>query len=239
MTEPQAKRSLLKVALAGLGTIFLGAVGSGLWDLFLGSIVRWMFEMLATALGKLSATYLDNLHSDIGKGLRDETSFLPFMAFVVAIILFNLVGLIALLRARRSGGTSAEGTPPRYARAIAFLVFGKGWWITAAVVIINVVLYSHELFSVRYRYSAVVWVERSVEILRPHIAEPKFHELRAAYRSINGAESFYSLWKELTSIAREAGAKVPEFKPIGGQANRSAAADGLRSRLARLGKMSS
>ncbi|MEM9554504.1 MAG: hypothetical protein AAGC60_09605 [Acidobacteriota bacterium] len=219
MSNKEPKNALYKLALAGLTAIFLGAVGSGIWDLLLADIVTWLFGALGTAVGKVFGTYFDFLYARVGRGLWGELSLLPFLLLTFGILAANVGGFIYfifLTRFRRKMRTGMAKSPVTTMSILAFFSHGFGFWIIISVVIFNTLIYSHDILRTVYRIKAVVWVERSIEILRPHVDHSKFLELRAAYRSIDSAESFYRLHRDLEYVSSEVDVKLPEFEPIGG-----------------------
>ncbi len=85
-------RTWLRAIVALVGTVFLGAVGSGLWDLFLRNLFLTTFTRIASGIGKLSSSYLDGLHDHIGQAQQTELMALPFG------LLITFVGLTKCLR---------------------------------------------------------------------------------------------------------------------------------------------
>ena len=65
-----------------------------------------------------------------------------------------------------------------------------------------------------YQYRAILYIERSIEILSPAIPNEKYLELRAMYRSIDNKEKFIELDNKLQKLATELKIKLPEFKVV-------------------------
>lgn len=79
---------------AALIAIFLGAVGSGVWELFLGDIVRHIFSWAINVIVSLSDTYLDYLHERIGYATKVSIiGLFPYYLVMAGIIVFPWVYL--------------------------------------------------------------------------------------------------------------------------------------------------
>ena len=77
-----------KPLLTALGTIFLGAIGSGLWDAFLRDFISLLAFALLKLIGSVYSGYLDGLHANIAKGCVDRFSALPYVLIVTFICIF-------------------------------------------------------------------------------------------------------------------------------------------------------
>jgi hypothetical protein len=65
-----------------------------------------------------------------------------------------------------------------------------------------------------YTRQAIVFVDRSIEILAPTIPPDKVLQLRARYRAVENAQMFYDLHDKLTTIAKEKNITLPQFSVI-------------------------
>jgi hypothetical protein len=65
-----------------------------------------------------------------------------------------------------------------------------------------------------YTRQAIVFVDRSIEILAPTIPPDKFLQLRARYRAVDNAQKAYDLHDELTTITKEKNITLPQFSVI-------------------------
>ena len=214
MVGTEAKRSILKIGVGIVAALFLGALGSGLWERLLGPLADWGLRKLLAGSGQLSTAYLNYLYSDVGRGLDEQLSLLPFIALTVFAVISNLGLILLLIAYGRITSNSvaflqAVPAPGRFLRSRRFR------WMFIALGIINIVLYSDLLFVTAYHYKTVVWLERSIEIVRPRIMESRYLELRAMYRSVNDAKGFFILWRDLNTISVQQHVKLPEFKPLG------------------------
>lgn len=79
-----------------LATIFLGAIGSGLWDFFLSDLFSSAGKYLISFYGSLSDNYFNQLYKNLGNG-----SSYPYLAAIHSFVL-SLYILIPFVASRTS-----------------------------------------------------------------------------------------------------------------------------------------
>ena len=229
MDQVQTRARFAKVLFGLVGVVFLGAVGSGLWDRALSPAADWASRAVVGALGEAATRYVNHLYSRIGYAQHSEyESNLLYTAFIVVVVvscLFFLPYFVWVQRRLRRMAPAPNLPVPksldRFIRTRAALA------VVLLMAAFNVVAYSELLLSSKYTSRTVVWIERSLEIVRPQIADTTFWSLRAQYRSTTDREAFRTLWIRLTAIAALHKIVLPSFTPIGidGNSGRKAAGD--------------
>lgn len=221
-----SKRRWLKIAGGIFGTIFLGAIGSGLWE-HMRDPVNLLFSSAALMVDRVTGTYLDTLHSSIGNARQNEILLEVGVAFAVVMVFLNILGVFYLLRLRKrlkeSDDDSADSkeASPRAGKKIleitGNLMTGKPFFMLLLPAVFNVLAYSNGLFADGYRLGAITWIERSIEIVHPHISDSEFLLLRAQYRAIHNAKSFYELQASIIHYAVQFQVNLPQFKALGNE----------------------
>jgi hypothetical protein len=209
MSGADRKRSIIKIVGLGVLTIFLGAIGSGLWERFLAPMGDWGFRQIITGSGRLSGAYLDHLYSEVGSGFHEHASNHLLLGATIGIVLFNVAGILFFLAVRKLRRSGELPNLPD--------VLGNRALVWAAVLMatINACTYGETVFSDGIRQEAVVWVERSLEIVRPGVPDATFLELRARYRGVRDYATFIELWREINRIADANKILIPKLKPLG------------------------
>src|SRR5688572_7256979 len=98
-----SRRSLSRLTAYALGTVFLGAIGSGLWERVFSPLFGSVSRSLLGALVSVSRTYRESLYRGIGEGASDIYAELPFNAVLIGLVLlpFVLYELTHVLEALR------------------------------------------------------------------------------------------------------------------------------------------
>lgn len=206
-----AARAVIGVA----GTILLGAIGSGLWERLFSPVLDNLLGLVAGGSGRFASWYVDHLHARIGRGLNAEASAFPSIALIGTFILFSAGGLVFAWRYRAWLGrpeTQVDLPLP----ALPF--DGRSRFTVPTMVtlsLLNLLMYSDLLVTEMYQHRSVLWVERSLEIVRPSVGEARFLELRGHYRAVEDAEAFFVLWRAIRQAAEQRGIVLPKFTPIG------------------------
>lgn len=214
MSDEKSKAKWYRSPIGIIGTIFLGAIGSGLWDVFLKNVLISTYVMTSTAIGSVFSGYLDSIHEDIGKANANEVSVMLFLLLMLTIVFLNILGArFIFLSYKRIKSDQPQKrfffpSPKNMRRMVVAVVSMSAF---------NVIAYSHHAFETLYRLRAITWTERSIEIIRPSISDQDFLKIRAMYRSVDSADDFYALINTLRTHASNADIELPEFSAIGEQ----------------------
>lgn len=219
---------IIRIAWSIAGLILVGALGSGLWDLFLKDAFLELGNLTLTFIVSLWGGYVDVLHRSIGK-LHHDLLIVPLFAlFIVAGLLipwamiWKLLSMISQLRERiflrlREESNSqfsltekdiplTEEVQHLRTRTILFLVpFSVSITLLVAIM----------AWQLTYTRSASTWAEQSIEILAPYVTQQEHLKLRSDLRRVDNAEKFYFLHGTLRATANRNAVPLPSFMPIG------------------------
>ncbi len=206
-------KSIKNILLA----IFLGAVGSGLWSLAGESVLNWCVETFISIAQSANDGYFDYLHKDIGKAFHEESG--EFLRTIYNCFLFIVIIALPFITYKlRKKALSFEGTngPKQKIDLSKRISLLKK---TTKMLFVFTIFYSviacpflfSSIIAENYNNTAIVFVERSIEILSPRLKNEEIIQLRADYRSISDAISFYQLFDRLNSIAESEEIILPKF----------------------------
>ena len=207
-------------ALGVIITIFLGAIGSGLWEVFLGDFFQYLLNTILRLLASIFHGYLDVLHSRIGHGPVGRTSGILFfsMMTIFLVLLFSyLIRSYLLIKKYETKCFSEEeskklndipSTDKVKSLKTKYLTIIFLFAIPIAGLFFTII--AREF----YTYKAATFIERSIEIVSPHCSNKKILELRASYRSIDMANKYYELENELYELANKNNISLPAFISI-------------------------
>ncbi len=211
-----------KAVLVGLGTIFLGALGSGLWDVFLRDFLNLLAFSLLKVIGSVYSGYLDSLHADIADGCVDRFSTLPHMIIVVFVCMFPWMAIWQLRRKARSYEAKyATPTQPHDTKTADEKVADTKKTVLKFTIIMSIfavfITITYLVYAARVEYASrgAVYLDRSIDIIAPHIPATDVLRFRAAFRSIKTTVDFHKLDSELKEIAEKAKVELPKFRSLG------------------------
>jgi hypothetical protein len=217
------RNRFLKGLLAVVATIFLGAIGSGLWDVLLGPAFHKLSSLSLGIMFSLFHGYADHVYSHVSRDPMALLSLFPYMALVVGGGIFFPWGAIVFMlrtitRAKKrilphdeeeDVGLTPVEMLKRLDKARKLVFTGL-----LPLALISSLLYAEELIDTIHATDAYIFVDRSLEILAPHIDESQRLQLRAQLRSIESASDFYALEDSIRSIASTNHLKLPNFKSV-------------------------
>ncbi len=212
----------VKVLTGALVAVFLGAVGSGLWNLLLEPLVGWLSRASLLLTSSLFHGYVNVLYRSVSRNPSDQLTILPFVAIVTVIIAFPWLALVLLAREltrieQELESTEQEGVDEPTTGAGLQDISGvrrRLMLLGVLIALLTTVLYSETLFQTFHSRRAAMFIERAVEIVSPYIDERERLELRAEFRGIESAADFYRLEDRLRSIAARHSIELPHFKSI-------------------------
>lgn len=212
---------VVRVVGAILGTLILGALGSGLWELLVRDVIVGLGNITLSLISSVWGGYVDLLHRDIGK-LRSDLLVAPiFIVFMLVLIAGPLFYVLLFLRrnsrlikdASEDGDDHQPMTREQFLermKAIRRTIFRQMFPMTIVIAF----LYSVLFWQIAYTRNAGVWAERSIEILLPHVSTQEHDKLRSDLRAVEGAQQFYSLEGRLRELAKTASITLPPFTVI-------------------------
>lgn len=191
-------RKLITLAGSVVAAVFLGALGSGLWEKLLAPFLSWSASETVALVSRVSTDYENSIYQTAARDTTDLYS--KKIAFLILLI-FGLVLVVqatARIVARRSPNTFLHGFVDGF-------VDGNG-------LVIGLTLLTITFFSMAKIDAAARIKERSLrsmEILRPDVGESEYFRLRAHYYSINGRPDFQRFSQESLLHSRRLGVKIP------------------------------
>lgn len=230
------KNKYTRIFFGIVATIFLGAIGSGVWEKFLSPVSSSTTTFIASLFSSLSDSYANSLYENVGKGSTGVIGILVLNPYTFIQLLLMTTPLIALisetvlfikisklhtkrnydennindngnkeLKDYNSKNTLEKIPEKKINRLRCFLLIsypiclGLFLWILSN--------------SVRdaYSYDAVIYVERSIEIVSPKISDQELKELKSLYRQIDNRDKFTELNSLLVEISKKNNLNLPKI----------------------------
>lgn len=214
--------------------IFLGSLGSGLWELFLKDLLFNFGNIFVIILSNLFSGYIDSLYENVGaRGngivVLPASLALVLMCFTPAILFIvaktQIDKLIDLYKKLPTDSrvenekllTEKVNESHRLFRnkdaAVKNLRRIKFFFLISSV--LTGLIYMNTSITIFSEYKAHSVVERRLEILRPYIEEENFYQLRSDFRLINNVGTLQRIIDKTETIAVNNNLKMPEFSLYG------------------------
>lgn len=227
LKDKEMKNSKLKWILAIVGTVILGAIGSGLWTLLFDPISRWVGRALfAIATLGLNALRTD-VYASVAKGLHEQASLLMVAYFLLLVFGFFGFYMGTLLGRKIATRDTAKvisqmerDNPDTDDREKRIIVALEARYIAALrklnkslmfLFIVVAVFCSFQLFTLNYANSAVTHFKQCLAICEPYVSEVESKHFRSRFAQIESREHYESLLRDICKVVVANGAKCPEF----------------------------
>lgn len=172
-------KKILKILLALLGTIFIGAIGSGVWEKLLSPLFSYSLGGITYLLSKTSEVYEDSIYENASTISYEGQSGVMFL-FVIMLLGFACIF---------SSTKSLEHNPFAKTANLMLSTYIKGWSglvLGATILVFSIFMLSKQssVFKVR-QYSV-----KSMHIVRPYIGEDSYYKLYSDYLLIKNKDDF-------------------------------------------------
>ena len=198
----------LRIFAGIIGTIFLGAIGSGLWERVISAFIDKMVTLSINVINFFFITYKDSLYKEASNGFHE---FYSLQIWILALLLLPIL-YVRVLQIHPANKSRNEQK-----KTISFKIFinsKKGYLSIYAVTLVMIVIIIFSTFRYRYINDTVTYSLTSLEIIAPYISKKESLLLRSQYFSITNTKDFMIFNEKVQSIAKENKLNLHTFKPL-------------------------
>ncbi|HCE2442246.1 TPA: hypothetical protein NJ023_004758 [Vibrio parahaemolyticus] len=188
---------LIKIIVGFLGTILVGAIGSGVWERFLGPAFDYVMSSINGVLFFISSSYEDSIYNSAST-FTDVARLNGWFLLLFSVLCVVWANAIANSDSKKISFSALNQTFDLYFRSkgsmvIALFLFGLCFF----------------LFS---RENSVLKVKKysidSMEIVRPYIDHQEYLKLRSEFLLVDSKDTFQEFSNKLSTAAEKAGVKL-------------------------------
>jgi hypothetical protein len=211
-----------QIVLGLLGTILLGAVGSGFWELGLKPTFQWLGRMLLTAVTLGSNTVRDDIYKEAAKGLH-ETSSLQLYSLVILSLFFMCsygLGIASGGRSSRKFRKDLDELDDQAKLTVLEkkLASLKHQIYTAQLLVFGIILLftTSQLINylkVNQANAACTFFAQSMAICRPYLNDQQAKIFESRFASMDSRADFVAIVADLGRLAASNQRKLPDFTP--------------------------
>jgi hypothetical protein len=222
------KSTIGKWTLGIAGTILLGALGSGLWDVALKSIFTSIGRGVLTGISFGYGSIRDSCYLEIAKGHTDRASLwlVTFSLFPMLLALGYYIGrsltrsrapieteeakermrVDPVFREKRLGELGAELETLKRKLVVSQTIF-------LLFVVFQLSLFMFRSITLSYISSAITHYEQSYTICLPFLSETDRFAIRSQYAQIHTKEDYVKVLRLLHDAAGSHNVSLPKFTP--------------------------
>lgn len=197
----------IKITLGILGTIFLGAIGSGLWERFLSGFVDSLVGLSIELVSSIFKSYKDGIYETASLGFH-ETHSLQLLLFVNILL---PIAYIRLLQ-RHPENRKEEG---EIDKKIGSFIKGRYGYTLIKILTLSVMISCLIIASkLSYTNRVVTYSTRSLDIVKPYIPESEYDTLVSYYYQVRNADDYSHFNEKIKKIAKDNSLRLPENAPL-------------------------
>jgi len=189
-----------------VGTVILGAIGSGLWDSLFKPVLPWVAKTIfnIATLGLKQAQ--DGLYSEIAKGTYERAAldiFNLIMATIFFVAIVSVARGISTLRGAKNDANALKGLQPIIKRklriaSVVLLSLISGYWVYHAV-------------RMTYVVRAAANIEQYQLIVGPYLSGDQRLTIRSRVAQMSSKDDYEKIITDLGKVASAHKLRVPEF----------------------------
>jgi hypothetical protein len=212
-----------KVALGSLGTLVLGAFGSGLWELAFRPLGQWLGNGVLTAATLGSSFLRDQVYVEAAKGHHEASALQSsqILCFLFLMLCAALIGAALGIRSAsklpKKSGTDEERQAEITARIGRGRVLNERLGRSTAVLAVCLVFLAGNFWVEYLRANAAsdacTFFMQSMAICRPYMDDHESKMLESRFAEIHGRADYISVTDDLRRIASSKQIRLPEFNP--------------------------
>jgi hypothetical protein len=199
------KYLISKWPFALLGTILLGAIGSGVWDLVFKPSFSWLAEALLNIATLGLTTIRDQMYAGIAKGTYERAAVYIFAMLTGAVAAVFTALITALFFATRLPTIPSDSA-----------ILSRAQWqkITLALTLFSGLAIGFQLITcarVVYVVRAANNIEQLQRVVAPFIDEEQRLLFASRAAQISSREEYEKIVDDLSFVAKKNNARVPTF----------------------------
>lgn len=207
--KPRKSKRTLKVGLAILGTLILGAIGSGIWARIGEPLANLFTSAVINGINLIWSNYKDLIYIQASSGFREYAANELYQIFIVTLAMVYVLLIIfhPWLTDRYPAGALRKRTEKFFRSGRGFLLGGIFMF---AVLSSCVVLFT----QISYVNRVITYAHKSIDRLAPFLTDQEKKELLAEFRSVNSAEDYYKFYDKLLKLYSDHGIDHRSVRPL-------------------------
>ena len=197
----------IKISLGVLGTILLGAIGSGLWERFLSGTVDSVVDLSIVIVSSIFNSYKDGIYETASLGFHESYSLLLIMLFVMLMPL-------AYLRLLRMHPIEVKRRRTSENKVGDFIVSEKGYKFIFGLTITVMILCVFIISKISYTNRVVTYSMRSIDIVKPYISNNEYDLLKSQFYQVRNTDDYTMFNDKVKRISNKHNLKLPENEPL-------------------------
>ena len=169
-----------------IGVIFLGALGSGLWESVISPFISWLSKKAFHFSKLISSNFTDSVYQSVSNGFYKSPSLQidNFLSIVLIIVFAYLIKLYVNLQ-----------KPPKLKKRWPFI-----FWTSIFIGLTSSVF---SILKTTFITETTAKTLSNIEIISPAIEEKEYRKLKSEFHSMTSEKDYLELQKKIIEIAEK------------------------------------
>jgi|GEM_PF-3294189 len=203
-----------KIVTAVLGTLILGALGSGLWERLGSPLFDFITHVIIDGIDWVTKSYKDSIYTEASFGFQERSanvlyeSFLAFSPLCYLLLIMIHSWLRGWLALKEKLSNSTLNPVKNFMRS------SKGFFLLSILTLFVFVNFFISFTRTAYVQAVIKYVNSTIQRIAPYIDDQTEELLWAQYRSVKSSDDYYAFYEVLQKHLKTAGIENHGTKPL-------------------------
>lgn len=198
-------KNFAKIILAGITTIILGAIGSGLWEKLFSRLWNVFAAFVINTISNFVSTYKDSIYSSAAAGFHEDPSL---DTHNILMMILPIMYYIAILE-------HPAYRDDKFDRNVrSFISSKKGFWVSVFLTFLVSVTFGLRQIRATYENRVITYSQRSLKIIAPYVSDMELKQITSQFYLIKDRQDFLGFNDRLNKDAQSAKIILPKFDPL-------------------------
>jgi len=198
-------KNILKVVGGFIGLIFIGAVGSGVWEKLLSPLWSYLIDKTIRFLSSIFSSFKDLIYFKASQGFHEEYSLVLLELFLG--LMCGIFTSVLITRYMIRNDKVRDGITSLMLSSKEFILFN---FLVLALLVTTLFIVIKEEYTNKITMKSI----NSIEIISPFIDIKTSQLLKSEFLSIKKAEDYNNFYKKMMELATKNNLDLPLFKPL-------------------------
>ncbi len=195
-------KNWIKITIGIIGTIFLGAIGSGLWERFLSPLADSLVILSVEFVNTIFKSYKDGIYETASLGFHESYSLMLFVIYVMVLPFLYL----RLLKTH----PATKNESSEYDKKLGGFLRSEKGYIFLLILTVTVTISSLFIFTkIIYTNQVITYSMRSLDIVKPYIPSEEHNKLVSTFYQVRNTDDFHKFNKIIQEIAEKNSLRLP------------------------------
>ncbi|TGM74382.1 hypothetical protein EHR01_10675 [Leptospira mtsangambouensis] len=208
MTENNQQNSRTKTILNLLKILFLGAIGSGIWDIVMKPAGSRIIDIIFVTFADTFSSYRNSLFKAAALGFHEQSSVFLHSMYIATIPAIYLILVLEHPYRKKNKSENETG------KVKSFIRSKKGFQLISIITVAVFLNSFLDFIKISYVNRTITHFHQTLTIIEPFISSQDAKIYRAAFSAMKSSEDYKRIDEQIKLKAKQLKITLPEAKSV-------------------------